>query len=163
MKEFDDNKQAKTEYTPGTEGKTPVSTLPCPNKFFSVFTKILKVLFIFIVAFVILYPIYINLTRARQPGALRSCQSNCKSIGTSLDMYAEDNKGRYPSKLNELIPSYIYKIPTCVKTDKDIYSLTYTVSTNPDAYTFWCTCGGDKSNVEGNYPQYSSEKGLVIK
>jgi hypothetical protein len=49
----------------------------------------------------------------------------------------------------------------CPAAGKDTYSSTYTVSTSPDAYTFYCNGAYHKMGLtKANYPQYNSYEGL---
>lgn len=113
------------------------------------------------------------------PQCYTSCQSNMKNIGTALEMYSADHKGHYPKTLKGLSPEYLREIPRCVSNLKpgtfaerhyrNAYGLTmgdyvYTSSTNPDAYTFYCS--GKNHTVFGvgeNFPQYNSTTGLISK
>jgi hypothetical protein len=55
----------------------------------------------------------------------KQCEDNCKKIGTALEMYSTDNSGRYPEKMDYLIPAYLSKIPDCPAAGKDTYSAGY--------------------------------------
>jgi hypothetical protein len=132
---------------------------PGENNPFSNFEIVMFIIFFLVIA-AILVP---NFLRSRASGCAPACPSNCKNIGTALGMYASDNKWHYPSKLSELTPCYMQRLPTCKNTCVDSYESTYTVNAKLDAYTFWCDCNRHKGLTKGNYPQYSSEKGLVTK
>lgn len=41
------------------------------------------------------------------------CSGNIGSLGTSLEMYAEKHKGKYPEKIETLVPEYLNEIPVC--------------------------------------------------
>ena len=104
-----------------------------------------------------------NFLRARAQGQFTQCQSNCKNIGTALEMYSTDNAGHYPETDMEgdLTPEYLKIIPTCASAATDTYTATYTSDLNPDVYTFWCS--GDNHIVLGvptDFPQYNSISGL---
>ncbi len=103
-----------------------------------------------------------NFIRARAEGQLSACESNLKNFGNAMEMYATDNDGRYPSGLSQLTPNYLNVLPTCPSAGADSYSSSFTSSSNPDAYTIFCsgnnhTAAGD--NV--NFPEYNSSGGLV--
>ena len=106
-----------------------------------------------------------NFLRARAQGQFTQCQSNCKNIGTSLEMYSTDNAGHYPTgSFSGLTPSYLKIIPTCASAASDTYSGTYTSDINPDAYTFYC--GGSNHSALGvpaDFPQYNSTSGLTAR
>jgi len=101
---------------------------------------------------------------ASAQGALAQCKSNCKNIGTALEMYSTDNAGHYPTSLDQLTPDYLRFIPTCPSAGEDTYSKTYKSGQNPDRYEFHCS-GSNHTNagIPPNYPQYNSVKGLVTR
>lgn len=47
--------------------------------------------------------VYASTLPCRNYGQLTACKSNCKNIATALEMYAGDNGGHYPLRLQELI------------------------------------------------------------
>lgn len=111
---------------------------------------------------------------ARAQGQFTQCQSNCKNIGTALEMYSTDNKGEYPDNLEKLTPDYLKYIPTCASAGYDTYSKSYKSwapddtesghSTASCSYTFYCSGKNHKAvGLTGNYPQYNSRKGLVAR
>ena len=107
------------------------------------------------------------------PGYLRSsaqakytlCQLNCKKIGDALKIYAGDNDGHYPERLEMLTPKYLKIIPTCrsSRTNRG-YIRSYRISLSSSAYSFYCE-GVNHSDVGvgENYPQYNSANGLMAK
>ncbi len=93
---------------------------------------------------------------------LTQCMSNCKNIGTALEMYSTDNSGHYPTSLKKLVPDYLKFIPTCAAAGKDTYSATYESGMNPDWYKFHCSgAHHTKVGAPPNYPQYNSTQGLI--
>ena len=104
-------------------------------------------------------------------GQLTACKSNLKNLATALEMYASDNKGRYPSNLDMLTrPNkpgpYLKTIPTCPTVGKVTY-LDYQFSTKPDSFSYSC-CGNNHGKAftgfnkdSTNYPQYSAVEGLI--
>jgi competence protein ComGC len=161
MTKFDDIKN-DSEYKSGSQGESLsyvkiFSKKPNSNFWFI----LLLVLCIIIILSAVIMP---HLFRARSRPSIPPCQSYSKNICTALQAYADDNGGQYPAKLKDLIPGYMPNLPVCKDTKENSYESTYTVSTNPDAYTFWCSCGKfRKSIVTGNFPQYTSEKGMIVK
>ena len=109
-----------------------------------------------------------NFLRARAQGQLTQCQSNCKNMGTALEMYSTDSAGHYPTGtgatgLGKLTPDYLKVIPTCASSGADNYTSSYSGAINPDAYTFYCS-GKNHTGVGikvVNYPQYNSTQGLI--
>jgi len=102
-----------------------------------------------------------NFYRARNSGQLTACMSNLKNIGTALEMYSTDYKGRYPQALSYLTPEYLKTIPTCASAGRDTYSESYTVRQNPDVYTFYCKGSYHIKIYQcANFPQYDAIEGL---
>jgi len=108
-----------------------------------------------------------NFLRAHGSGQLTACKSNCKNIATALEMYASDNKGLYPDRLDRLIEgNYLKTIPTCPAAGKVTYT-DYLVSPRRGYFHFSCVgnnharayVGFNKSSED--LPAYSAEKGLV--
>ena len=94
----------------------------------------------------------------------KSCVRNIKNLATAMELYACDNKGKYPVKLSYLSKyGYISSLPSCPETGSLEYL--YTVSSNYKNFTICCPGKGvhkDTSiNYEGHYPQYSHSRGLV--
>ena len=95
---------------------------------------------------------------------LTKCQSNLKAIATACEMYATENNGHYPDRLDRLVPEYLEKIPACPKNGGDSYSVSYESSQNPDAYTFCCKGSNHTgANLPEDYPQFSGLQGLIEK
>ncbi len=100
--------------------------------------------------------------RSRVYGQLTACKSNCKNIATALEMYASDNKGRYPQKLDQLLErNYLKVVPTCPSAGRMTYE-NYQVISKPDAFSFAC-CGANHANAHlgANLPRYHAELGLI--
>lgn len=94
-------------------------------------------------------------------GQAASCSSNLKSLGTALEMYSRDHKGHYPAALSALTPNYLKSLPTCPTTGLDTYSLTYQVSSKPDAYTVFCQGRHHiAAGMPANHPELTSAHGL---
>lgn len=101
--------------------------------------------------------------RSRSQGQLTACKSNCKNIATALEMYASDNKGRYPDRLDKLVGgNYLKTLPTCPSAGEMTYT-NYQATTAPDQFSFAC-CGRNHSGALGyeavNLPAYSTNQGL---
>ncbi|MCE1247476.1 MAG: type II secretion system GspH family protein [Firmicutes bacterium] len=81
-----------------------------------------------------------NFLRARAQGQYTQCQSNCKNIGTALEMYSTDNSGHYPTTgMSQLEGNYLKNIPTCASAGTStVYTSSYSATTVPDSYTFYC-------------------------
>lgn len=96
-----------------------------------------------------------NFVKARTQGQLSVCKSNIRIITVGLETYAVDHGGVYPNSLNELVPEYLKKIPTC-PTNNSSYK--YTV--NYDHNQFEIECTGEHPGLEKGVPYYTSEEGL---
>ena len=93
---------------------------------------------------------------------MTSCESNCKNMGTALEMYSTDHKGAYPGRMADLLPNYLKVIPTCAAAGADTYSATLQAQASPAAYTFYCSGSHHQSvGISANFPQYNSAQGLV--
>lgn len=91
-----------------------------------------------------------------------ACRSNLKNVGTALAMYADDFGGRYPARLSQLVPNYLRTIPTCPSAGEDTYSAAF--ASTPAAYTVVCAGRNHRAvDLPANYPQYTSESGLVAR
>lgn len=116
---------------------------------------------------IILVPVYFVLQpnfRRPKPQPLYPCRSNLKNLATALEMYASDNQGHYPDRLELLVSGkYLKTIPTCPAVKRMTYT-DYQVSRQPDNFTV--SCVGD-NHVEGyhksapNFPRYNAMEGLV--
>jgi hypothetical protein len=106
-----------------------------------------------------------NFIRARAQGQFIACKSNCRNIGTALEMYSSDFEV-YPSAMKKLVPKYLRTMPTCPASGSDTYSSSYLVRMNRDGkggdYIFFCS-GSNHSAVGAppNFPQYQSTTGLI--
>jgi len=103
-----------------------------------------------------------NFMRARGDGLLTVCKSNLKNIGTAMEMYAHDNRGFYPRKLDDLTPQYLKTLPTCPVADKLTYH--YVSVTEPvPCYTVYCR-GKYHTPYHGtDMPEYDAVQGLYEK
>lgn len=116
--------------------------------------------FLFLLIAVIILP---NCYHTGEPAPFTACSSNIKNLGTALEMYAEDNSGRFPNSLSKLVPEYLKYLPKCPGAGKDTYSESYISRTKPDYFKLYCSGNYHKKcNVPPNYPQYDSGKGLII-
>jgi len=109
-----------------------------------------------------------NFLKSRAMGQFTACKSNCKNIGTALEMYSTDFKGHYPPSLDCVTPNYLKNIPTCPSAEKDTYSESYTSTIGdpktgtPDSYSFFCQ--GEYHKIVSNTrdcPRYDSMNGLI--
>ncbi|MEQ8222826.1 MAG: hypothetical protein ABRQ37_11025 [Candidatus Eremiobacterota bacterium] len=116
---------------------------------------------------------------------LNGCKTNLKNMVSSLELYAQNNKGYYPPSLDRLVVKsgtfrpLLDKIPLCPArydwdnklynkkrlSDKSPHYL-YTVSKNFDNFTLYCNTPNIHKRVKKGtrndcWPQYSSRSGLL--
>src|SRR5262249_23166062 len=90
-------------------------------------------------------------------GPTTACKSNLKTIGTALEMYCTDNSGKYPEDLAKLTPNYLKTIPTCPSAGSDTYSLSFLSTSEPDAYTVFCSGANHVDvSVPPDFPMYTA-------
>ncbi|MCE1246995.1 MAG: hypothetical protein LWY06_10155 [Firmicutes bacterium] len=123
--------------------------------------KIFLILLLISISALLIIPGFL---RARSPSPCTQCPSNCKNIGIALKMYADDNHGCYPDKLEQITPKYLRQIPTCASAGTStVYISSYTKSANPDAYTFYCKGNNHEAiGVKPDNPMFTSREGLKI-
>lgn len=138
-----------------------------PKKSRAGFTLIELMIVIAIIAILaaILVP---NFLKARAQGQLTACKSNCKNIGTALEMYASDFSGRYPTdnfQQRMTVGNYLKVIPTCPSAATATYAQSYTGRATPDNFSFYCVGNNHATAYVGlnglNFPQYNGETGLT--
>ncbi len=94
---------------------------------------------------------------------MRSYHSNClqnvHNIGTALQIYANNNQGKYPDALQDLkdtTPPYLQTLPICPSSDA---SYGYTLSPEATLYTVHCQGIHHRQlegEVEEGFPQFYS-------
>jgi len=73
-----------------------------PDKF-DIFVQI-SIAFMIAGAIFLLFRFHPDLGRKRKGGQFTQCQSNCKNMGTALEMYYVDNEEKFPPALTMLPP-----------------------------------------------------------
>lgn len=99
----------------------------------------------------------------RAQGPYTACSSNLRSLGTALEIYSTDWSGRYPQRLQDLVPGTVAALPTCPAAGRDTYSASYVRGEWPDRYALYCE--GDTHRralpqTGPNTPAYDSFAGL---
>lgn len=114
-----------------------------------------------IIELIVLIP---DLLKVEADPADSRCIDNIKRIQAALDWYAREHNGKYPRKLDQLIPRYLGKVPRCPQAGTDLhYIKSYRVSDDLSSYRFNCNCMRHPvTGLHMNYPRYSSEKGLIV-
>lgn len=112
-----------------------------------------------------------NFLKARSQGHLTACKSNCKNLATSLEMYAGDNAGHYPSSSSVAARltsgNYLKTFPTCPAAGGDSYSGNFSSVQTPDSFSFYCRGNNHAraytgfSTTSSGFPQYNGESGLL--
>jgi hypothetical protein len=103
--------------------------------------------------------LWMNFMPVRSTGCFTSCKSNFKNIGTAMEMYSENNGGRYPPSLSYITPNYLRTIPTCPSAGMQTYM--YINRSDPDIYTVWCSGASHKGMFAPGFPQYDAIQGLI--
>ena len=123
----------------------------------------------------------------------QGCDVNLKNIAANLEIYATDNNGRYPLRLDKLVETgYVKTLPTCPGRGHFSGILVWPVTVWPDfiigmdeghgkpygytasspdsinTYTMWCGHPKTHSNTDlvlkdGCWPQYTPDKGVMFK
>ena len=76
---------------------------------------------------------------ASQSAGLPVCRSNVHLVSIALEMYASDNGGHYPARLEKLVlDRHLTALPICPEAGFDNYSASYQVSDHPDGFTVGC-------------------------
>ncbi len=119
-----------------------------------------------------------RMVRTKDQGRLTACKSNLKNIGVAMEMYATDNQGQCPDRLESLAPSYLKTLPECPSARQQTYAPSYRFSRkavparsstqqvptglSSDDYTVYCQ-GNHHAQVgmPADYPLYSSLSGLI--
>ena len=122
-----------------------------------------------IASFLVLCAVVVpNFRRARAGGRITACKSNLKNIGTACEMYSSDNAGKYPARMELLLPNYLKTLPECPATGTTTYKLEtglnvgYNTAGFEDYY--FISCHGDNHeaiSLPPNYPQYDGIQGLI--
>lgn len=106
-----------------------------------------------------------NFIRAHARG-LTACKSNLKNIGTAMEMYSTDHRGKYPASMGQLTPNYLKTIPICPQNGADAYQM-WTGADAPgntgyaEYYYVSCTEGHSRVSVSVGYPAYNGVIGLI--
>lgn len=106
----------------------------------------------------ILWP---NFMQPRPSGRGNPCSSNLRNIGAALELYAQDNHGRFPRDMSQLTPTYLKAISSCPAAGRVTYSY---VESHGDRSVCTVICEGNNHAGVGcppNFPQYSSAKGVL--
>lgn len=65
------------------------------------------------------------------------CEKSMHRVATALEMYSSDHRGRYPGRLEDLVPQYLPSIPVCSGERGDAQP-TYHVSSSNHMYELMC-------------------------
>lgn len=83
-------------------------------------------------------------------------RSKVKNVSSALEMYASDNAGRYPQKLEHLLPgNYLKTLPTCLAAHRMTFT-DYHTGHEPDSFTFSCV-GDNHARSYGHSALKSSQ------
>ena len=114
------------------------------------------------------FPIALFCIRRAAESSLTACQSELKNCASVLEVYASDNAGRYPPRLDLLLPNYLRVPPRCPQLKRE-YSYQFTLV--HERQEFRLACPGSHAHygpfvvfplLREGYPQYSSTDGFVM-
>ena len=92
---------------------------------------------------------------------LDTCTGNIVRISKAIESFHTE-KGRYPLNLEELVPSFISKLPVCPSTQTSLpYINSYTFNDATNTFTIMCQGDNHKEATAPDYPRY--RRGKVIK
>lgn len=92
------------------------------------------------------------------------CESNLRSISNAIEMYSTDHHGKYPERLEELVPDYIPRIPQCPAAGKDTYTSSYSLNKDASGEYYSLFCSGNNHVAAGlgrNFPRFEYKLGTV--
>jgi hypothetical protein len=127
------------------------------------------------------FPRVTGIPYAVTPTSATMCKSNLKNLGTALEMYSTDYKGKYPASLGALTPNYLKFIPSCRSFSADdhgaeskaalverLYGLKkgqpeyrYVTDAQKTAYTVTCRSNSHTYGQGLIVPIYDSWSGLI--
>ena len=115
---------------------------------------------IIVIASVLMALLLPRLALSRARAVHTSCVSNERLIGAALQSYANDNKGVFPTSLDQLLvgnPAPMGKMPACPSNGVS-YLAGYQVNNAAGYYTVVCTGVHNLQgiDVKAGYPQYYS-------
>lgn len=82
------------------------------------------------------------------------CKYNMEVLATQSEMFAKDNGGKFPSQVDELVPKYIPRHPTCPLSGKN-----YTYA--PGGKGYFISCPNPPNHGLRKFG-YSSDRGMVV-
>ena len=89
------------------------------------------------------------------------CAKNITRLSKAIKRYKTD-KGKYPTRLEDLVPSFIREIPTCPVAKSAVpYLKSYTYNQATNVFTLYCKGEYHKGVSAKDYPRY--RRGKVIK
>ncbi len=88
-----------------------------------------------------------------------SCRGHLRTIGIALDLYRNENGGRYPDALQKVVPCYLKVIPSCPASGDDTYTSSYSIDSCHKIYTVYCK-GNHHPQMGKDLPRNDSVYGL---
>lgn len=115
-----------------------------------------------------------NYRRSVAEETFKACGQVVQSLGSAIHQYAVGHQGRYPARLQDLVPGVMPALPPCPGTlsledvlrhrltgHRVTYDEGYAVTPARNRFTVWCA--GDNHRDGGfapDYPRFGSAKGL---
>ncbi len=90
---------------------------------------------------------------------LTVCQRHLEHLSEALDRWAKDHEGRLPTRLVDLVPTYLVALPNC-PTATDV-SYSYKVS-DSKRYLIVCSGNHEDAGMPLTFPAYDGVKGLIF-
>lgn len=96
-----------------------------------------------------------KLSQIQIPGLTSAgeCKRNLRNLQTALEMYASDNMGKYPAKLESVTPTYLSRIPICLSGQRETYSGGYQLLKDGN---FRLACSGNHHQLGEGIPFITS-------
>jgi hypothetical protein len=106
------------------------------------------------------------------------CEYKLKQIADAIELYAKDNNGKYPEKLQDISPKYMVKIPRCIdplkskwaeaiykkREDFNFDDYYYEKFDDPPKFVLICRSNYHKRLLKDDtyrIPMYDSNRGIV--
>ncbi|MGI5845456.1 MAG: hypothetical protein ACOX9B_14970 [Candidatus Xenobium sp.] len=90
--------------------------------------------------------------RAEQMGM--ECRLKIEVLATQCEMYAKDNEGKFPSRVEDLIPKYLPRVPVCPITGQPHLLV-------PTSTGYFISCPNPNGHDLKKFG-YASDKGMVV-
>ncbi len=90
--------------------------------------------------------------RAEQMGM--ECRLKIEVLATQCEMYAKDHEGRFPARIEDLVPKYLPRVPVCPATGQSHLLV-------PTSTGYFISCPNPNNHGLKRFG-YASDKGMVV-